>query len=52
MAKEPDSYSDKEAKARFEAALKSALNTPHTPLKEKPKVRAAKKIKPKKKLGK
>jgi hypothetical protein len=31
MAKKPDDdYSDKEAEARFEAALKSALNTPHT----------------------
>jgi hypothetical protein len=38
-----ESYSDKEAKARFEAALKGALNTPHKPLKEKPKVKAAKK---------
>jgi len=34
MAKEPESYTDKEAQARFEAALKSALNTPHTPLKK------------------
>jgi hypothetical protein len=38
-------YSEKEAKARFEAALKSALNTPHTPLKDKPKVEAAKRKK-------
>jgi hypothetical protein len=45
-------YSEKEAKERFEAALKSALNTPHKPLKEKPKVKkAAKKQKPKKKAG-
>jgi hypothetical protein len=42
-----DQYSEKEAKARFEAALKSAMNTPHKPLKEKPKVK--KKAKPKKK---
>jgi hypothetical protein len=35
-----ENYSEKEAKARFEAALKSALNTPHKPLKEKPKVAA------------
>jgi hypothetical protein len=48
MAKAPDSYSDKEAKARFEAALKGAMNTPHKPLKEKPKA----KPKPKKKPGK
>lgn len=49
MAKKPDEYSDKEATARFEAALKSAMSTPHKPLKDKPKV--AKKTKPKKKLG-
>jgi hypothetical protein len=41
-----DEYSEKEAKARFEAALKGALNTPHKPLKEKPKVK-----KPKSKKG-
>jgi len=40
-----DQYSDKEAKARFEAALKGALNTPHKPVKDKPKVKAAKKAK-------
>ena len=46
MAKNSDDkFSKKEAKARFEAALKSAMNTPHTPLKEKPKVRKAKKKK-------
>jgi hypothetical protein len=47
-----DEYSEKEAKARFEAALRGAMNTPHKPLKEKPKVKkAAKKSKkkPKKK---
>jgi hypothetical protein len=43
MAKEPETYDDKEAKARFEAALKSAMSTPHKPLKEKPKVKRAKK---------
>ncbi len=32
-------YDEKEAKARFEAALRSALKTPHEPLKEKPKVK-------------
>jgi hypothetical protein len=43
MAKQSDeNYSDKEAKARFEAALKSALSTPHTPLKDKPKVKKKK----------
>jgi hypothetical protein len=46
MKKPVDQYDEKEAKARFEAALKGALNTPHTPLKEKPKV---KKVRPKKK---
>jgi hypothetical protein len=46
MAKDPDSFSDKEATARFEAALKGAMNTPHKPLKEKPKVKkTAKKAK-------
>jgi hypothetical protein len=41
MAKKPDDdYSDKEAEARFEAALKSALNTPRKPLKDKPKRKA------------
>ncbi len=34
-----------EAQERFEAALKSALNTPHEPLKDKPKVKKAKKKK-------
>jgi hypothetical protein len=42
-------YSAKEAKARFEAALKGAMNAPHKPLKEKPKV---KKAKSKKKVSK
>jgi hypothetical protein len=32
--KNADQFSDKEATARFEAALKSAMNTPHKPLKE------------------
>jgi hypothetical protein len=50
MAKKPDDdYSDKEAEARFEAALKSALNTPHKPLKDKPKVKKSAKAKPKRK---
>ena len=43
MKKPDDEFSEKEMKARFEAALKSALNTPHKPLKEKPKVKKAKK---------
>jgi hypothetical protein len=43
-----DKFSEKEATARFEAALKGAMNTPHKPLKEKPKVkRAEKKVKAK-----
>ena len=47
MADSKDDYSEKEAKARFEAALKGAMNTPHKPLKEKPK--AKKRAKPKRK---
>jgi hypothetical protein len=39
MDKENEEYSAKEAKARFEAALKGAMHTPHKPLKEKPKVK-------------
>jgi hypothetical protein len=37
-----DNYSEKEAQARFEAALKGGLNTPPKPLKNKPKVKKAK----------
>ncbi len=44
-----DDYDEKEAQARFEAALKGGLSTPHKPLKEKPK---AKKAKAKKMLAK
>jgi hypothetical protein len=48
-----ETYSDQEAQAPFEAALKSALNTPHKPLKEKTKVKKAEtKTKSKKKPGK
>jgi hypothetical protein len=44
--KSSDDFSAKEAQARFEAALKGALNTPPKPLKDKPKVKkAAKKTK-------
>ncbi len=43
MAKSPDDYSDKEAKARFEAALKGAMSTPHKPLKAKKAVKKKKK---------
>jgi hypothetical protein len=38
-----EQFSEKEAQNRFEAALKSAMNTLHKPLKEKPKVKAARK---------
>ena len=49
MADEKDAkYSDKEAQRRFEAALKGGLNTPHKPLKEKPKAEGAKAKKVKK----
>jgi hypothetical protein len=40
--KSEDQFSDKEAQARFEAALRGGLNTPHKPLKEKPKAKKAK----------
>jgi hypothetical protein len=46
MSKDSEKFDEKEATARFQAVLKSALNTPHKPLKEKPKVKkAAKKTK-------
>ncbi len=41
-----DKFSKQEAQRRFEAALKGAMNTPHTPLKEKPKKREASKPAP------
>ena len=34
-----DEYDEKEAQERFEAALRGALKTPATPLKDKPKVK-------------
>jgi hypothetical protein len=34
-----DEYSEKETKARFEAALKGDERTPHKPLEDKPKVK-------------
>jgi hypothetical protein len=46
--KSDDEFSEKEAKARFEAALKGAMNAPHKPLKDKPKVKRAAKKKAKK----
>jgi hypothetical protein len=47
--KTDDEFSEKEAQARFEAALKGALKTSPKPLKDKPKVKAKK---AKKKPGK
>jgi hypothetical protein len=45
MSKNADNYSEKEAQARFEAALKGGLNTPPKPLSEmrlgKPKSKKA-----------
>lgn len=41
--KNEEELSEKEAQERFEAALRGALKTPHEPLKEKPKVKKAKK---------
>jgi hypothetical protein len=37
--KSEDQFDEVEARRRFDAALKGAMNTPHKPLKEKPKVR-------------
>jgi hypothetical protein len=40
MATKPvgeEQFTQKELQARFEAALRSGLNTPHRPLKEKPR---------------
>jgi hypothetical protein len=48
MKKSDDEYSEKEAQARFEAALRGALNTSPKPLKEKPKAKKAVKKKAKK----
>jgi hypothetical protein len=47
--KNDEEFSEKEAQARFEAALRGGLSTPHKPLKEKPKV---KKVAKKKKRAK
>ena len=43
-----EEYDEKEAQARFEAALRGALKTPHKPLKEKPAAKKSKKAKKKK----
>jgi hypothetical protein len=54
QAKEPstdkersDQFDEKESQARFEAALRGGLSTPHRPLKEKPKTKKSKKAKKK-----
>jgi hypothetical protein len=39
--KTDDQFSEKEAQARFEAALKGGLSAPHKPLKDKPRVKKA-----------
>ncbi len=52
MAVKPEDYDSKEAQRRFEAALKGAMNTPHKPLKEKPKVKKAKRRKSQKVVSK
>jgi hypothetical protein len=41
--KPSDEFSGKEARARFEAALKSAMNTSPKPLKDKPKDKESRK---------
>ena len=45
--KSGDEFSEKEAQARFETALKGGLSAPHKPLKDKPKVKKTKKEKKK-----
>jgi hypothetical protein len=42
MNKNRDQYPPKEAQARFEAALRGALSTPPTPLKDLPRKRPKK----------
>jgi hypothetical protein len=42
-----DEYNEKEAAARFEAALRGALKTSPKPLKDKPKMKKARKKKKK-----
>ncbi len=55
MAKDPEKFSDKETKQRFDAMLKGALKSPPKPLKDIPKTATAKrralKTKPAKKPG-
>ncbi|WP_156464247.1 hypothetical protein [Afipia sp. Root123D2] len=42
MKKNPDNYSDKETKDRFDAMLKGALKSPPKPMKDIPKTATAK----------
>jgi hypothetical protein len=44
---EKDSYDEKEAQSRFEAALRGGLKTPHKPLKEKAKAKKTKRTRSK-----
>jgi hypothetical protein len=37
--KSDDQFDEKEAQARFEAALRGGLSTPHKPLKDKPRAK-------------
>jgi hypothetical protein len=46
-----DEFNEKEAQERFEAALRAGLKTPHKPLKDKQKVKKAKKRKTPPKRG-
>jgi len=46
-----ETFDEKEAQARFEAALRGALKTSPKPLKDKPKVKRAKKKTKRKKKG-
>ena len=43
MTEKEEKYSDEEAQARFETALRGGLNTSPKPLKDKPKVKPEKK---------
>ena len=47
MPEDKEKFSEKEAQARFEAALRGGLNTPHKPLKKKLRAKKAKKAKKK-----
>jgi hypothetical protein len=51
-ASNDDQFDKKEAKARFEAALRGARITGHKPMTDIPKKRVAKKSKPKERPGK